>query len=63
MAWSVVLNEADGLPEACATNFEKLQTVPKSNIERANSCADAARALTLHAAMPGPKAALATLRH
>ena len=28
----VVLTEADGLPTTCAVNFDKLQTVPKSNI-------------------------------
>ena len=28
----IVLNEADGLPSACAANFDNLQTVPKSNI-------------------------------
>lgn len=28
----VVLTEADGLPTACAANFDNLQTVPKSNI-------------------------------
>ena len=28
----VVLTEADGLPTTCAANFDKLQTVPKSNI-------------------------------
>ena len=28
----VVLTEDDGLPSACAANFDNLQTVPKSNI-------------------------------
>ena len=28
----VVLTEEDGLPGTCAANFDKLQTVPKSNI-------------------------------
>jgi mRNA interferase MazF len=28
----VILTEADGLPNACAANFDNLQTVPKSNI-------------------------------
>lgn len=28
----LVLTEADGLPNACAANFDNLQTVPKSNI-------------------------------
>ena len=28
----VVLTEDDGLPNTCAANFDKLQTVPKSNI-------------------------------
>jgi mRNA interferase MazF len=28
----VVLTEADGMPSACAANFDNLQTVPKSNI-------------------------------
>ena len=28
----VILNEADGLPNACAANFDNLQTVPKGNI-------------------------------
>ncbi|TLY65661.1 MAG: type II toxin-antitoxin system PemK/MazF family toxin [Gammaproteobacteria bacterium] len=28
----VVLTEQDGLPHACAANFDNLQTVPKSNI-------------------------------
>lgn len=28
----VVLTEADGLPDACAANFDNIQTVPKTNI-------------------------------
>jgi len=28
----VVLNKEDGLPDACAANFDNLQTVPKCNI-------------------------------
>ncbi len=28
----VVLTEAEGLPNACAANFDNIQTVPKSNI-------------------------------
>ena len=28
----VVLTEDDGLPNTCAANFDKLQSVPKSNI-------------------------------
>ena len=28
----VVLTEEDGLPGACAANFDNLQTVPKSNV-------------------------------
>jgi mRNA interferase MazF len=28
----VVLTEADGLPSACAANFDNMQTVPKANI-------------------------------
>jgi mRNA interferase MazF len=28
----VVLTEADGLPTACAANFDNLQTVPKNSI-------------------------------
>jgi hypothetical protein len=63
IAQSVVLSEKDGLPEACAANFDNLPTMPKRNIERANSCADTARAPTRHAAMPGPKAAAATRRY
>jgi mRNA interferase MazF len=28
----IVLTEADGLPAACAANFDNLQTVPKANL-------------------------------
>ena len=28
----VVLTEDDGLPDACAANFDNLQTVPKANV-------------------------------
>jgi mRNA interferase MazF len=28
----VVLTQEDGLPDTCAANFDKLQTVPKGNI-------------------------------
>jgi mRNA-degrading endonuclease toxin of MazEF toxin-antitoxin module len=28
----VVLTESDGLPDACAANFDSIQTVPKANI-------------------------------
>jgi len=43
-----VLSEKDGLSEACRANFDNPPTMPKRNIERANSCADTARALTRH---------------
>ena len=28
----VVLTKDDGMPDACAANFDNLQTVPKSNV-------------------------------
>ena len=28
----IALNEADGLPNACAANFDNIQTVPKGNL-------------------------------
>jgi mRNA interferase MazF len=32
IATEVVLTREDGLPNTCAANFDKIQTVPKSNI-------------------------------